>query len=248
MDRNLENDAQTKVLVTGAAGMLGSPVVLAVLDFDGDGLSANDARDVFPLPDYSDPPASGTKPFRMIAYVADGANGVRVVDIEDPANPFVVTTIATTDAHEVFAKSHYVTGDAGTPSLEHEVLFVADGAAGMRWFDVSDATAPGGGGTLPLAAPVTDFRAVNAFEPPANKLYVYAALGGAGCAIVDWSDLEAPVVIDTLPIPVTSGVDVERIQLDRLVDEEGNQIKDTSHDGARTFTRAEIERILGADY
>ena len=34
----------------------------------------------------------------------------------------------------------------------------------------------------------------------------------------------------------------------RLVDEDGNQLKDTSHEGARTFDRSEIEKIQGAEY
>ena len=48
--------------------------------------------------------------------------------------------------------------------------------------------------------------------------------------------------------PTMTGLDLERVRLDRMVDEDGNQIRDVSHDGARTFTRAEIETILGTDF
>ena len=66
-----------------------------------------------------------------------------------------------------------------------------------------------------------------------------------GCAILDFSDIQNPVTVSTVPVNVTRGLDLERILLDRMVDEDGVQIKDVSHEGARPFNRAEIERILG---
>jgi len=225
-----------------------NPSTAAVLDLNGADASPNSAQDVVTLAHYSNPPAQGVKAFSMLAYVADGPSGVRVVDIAAPAFPSLLTTFPTTDARTVFAKSHYVTGDSDTASIEHEYLFVADGAGGIRVADVSDPAAPV---EVPLAnngLDVTDFVVANAFEPPANRLYVYAALGAGGCAILDWSVISAPVLVNTLNIPVVSGVDIERIRLDRLCDEDGVQIKDTSHEGARTFTRDEIETILEADY
>ena len=43
------------------------------------------------------------------------------------------------------------------------------------------------------------------------------------------------------------GLDIERVALDRVTDEDGRQIKATSLEGTRTLNREEIERILETD-
>ncbi len=221
------------------------PVEVALLDLNGADPAPNQARSVALFPHYSDPPASGLKPFRMEAYVADGSAGVRIVDLGDPQLPVVIQTIPTTDAWAVFPKFHYDPGDETTPSLEHEYLFIADGAGGLRLAEINDPLDP----TLLLAvsfgSPVRDVLAMNAFEPPLNKLYVYAAAASAGVQIYDFSDIRTPVPVAAVPVTVQRGLDLERVILDQLVGLDGQQIKDVSHDGARTFDRAEIERILG---
>ena len=137
------------LVADGAAGLVildvgdpQRPTVTAVLDLNGANPAPNDAWDVFPMAHFSNPPPSGMKPFEMMAYVADGRNGVRVVNLNVPSQPYVVATYATTDARAVFAKSHYVTGDAVTPSVEREYLFVADGVPGVRVADVTDPSRP----------------------------------------------------------------------------------------------------------
>ena len=101
---------------------------------------------------------------------------------------------------------------------------------------------------LQLVRAVTDIAVSNAFEPPRNTLYVHAAMGQAGCALIDWSDIATPTVVAILPFAVTRGLDMERVKLDLLCDPDGVQIKDVSHKGARTFDRAEMRRILGTKY
>ena len=225
-----------------------APLVAGSLDLNGGAPGGNDARDVFPMAHYFNPPEFGLKPTLMIAYVADGANGVRIVSLADPKNPILFATHDTVDAHAVFAKSHYDIGNATTKSREREYLFVADGTGGLQVADVSFPFSPSTVTTLGFGFDVTDFAIANAFEPPVNRLFVYAALGSTGTALLDWSTIDAPVLVDLLAIPVTSGVAIESVRLDRLCDEDGVQIKDVSHDGARTFDRAEIEAILGTDY
>jgi hypothetical protein len=102
--------------------------------------------------------------------------------------------------------------------------------------------------TVAAAGSVYDLRVVNAFEPPRNKAYLYAGSGTGGCAIIDVSDLRAPAVVKTLAVEVSRGLDVERVPLDRVADEDGRQLKDSSHEGSRSFRREEIERILGARF
>ncbi len=226
-----------------------APSMVATLDLNGADAAPNQAVDIAVMPHYRNPPEDGgPKPFEMVAYVADGSAGVRVVDIVDPSAPEVIATYATTDARAVRAKFHYDTGDKDTPSIEHEYLLIADGAGGLRVADITDPAQPRPVTSLALGADVTDIAVANAFEPPLNKLYVFAATGGTSITTIDWSDMTAPVTVGTLAVGTSRGIDVERVRLDRLVDEDGVMIKDTSHEGARTFTREELARILGADY
>jgi len=173
----------------------------------------------------------------MVAYVADGGAGVRIINLNDVKAPFVGATVPTSNARAVFAKSHYDAGSSTAPSLEREYLYVADDEGGLRIVDVSDPWMPQSVTTVDGGAAVSDLLVANAFEPPLNKAYLYAALGPGGCAILDVSQVRAPQVIATLPVPVIHGLDIERVRLDRMVDEDGQQVKDTSHEGARPFRR-----------
>jgi hypothetical protein len=223
-----------------------APAIVAALDLNGEDPAPNNAQDVVTMPHYSNPVAAGMKPFRMTAYVADGAAGVRIVSLDDPSAPYVAVTVPSTDARAIFVKSHFDVGSSTTPSLEHEYLYIADGAGGLRIMHVSDPLSPVPVATLDSAGAISDLLVVNAFEPPLNKAYLYAGLGDGGCAIIDVSTVTTPTVVKTLPVAVSKGLDLERVRLDRMVDEDGRQIKDVSHDGARPFRRGEMERILGA--
>lgn len=243
------------LVADGAAGLTvvsvadpAQPRIAAVLDLNGEDPATNDARAVATLPDYSDPIPAGIKPFTMIAYVAAGAAGVHVVNLDEPERPFVIANIPTRDARAVFAKSQYTPGSPTEPSLEREYLYVADGDGGVVIAEVSDPWSPAPVLTHAMAGPVYDLRVFNAFEPPNNKTYLYAGLGGGGFGLFDISSIREPALVATLPVTVWHGIDLERIMLDRMIDEDGTQIKDTSHEGARPFRRAEIERILRAEF
>ncbi len=84
------------------------------------------------MPDYSDRPPLGffSKFFEIVAYVADGARGVQVLNLED-LEDVQVHRINTNDAHQVFVKSHMVFGDDTTATGEREFLFVADETASV---------------------------------------------------------------------------------------------------------------------
>lgn len=239
------------LVADGAAGLTvvdvtdrTSPVIAATLDLNGPDPAPNDARDVAVMPHYRNPPPSGLKLMDVVAYVADGSSGVRIVHLNTVTFPSILATLVTSDAHAVFAKSHYVPGNANTASIEKEFLFVADGGGGLMVVDVTTPWLPQPIQTVSTFSPATDVFVANALEPPVNRLYAYVA-AGSGCFIYDASTPSAVSTVAVVPVPVSGGLDLERIDLDRLVDEDGLQIKDVSHDGARTFDRAEIERILG---
>ena len=243
------------LIADGAGGLViadvrnpGSPAVVATLDLNGDTAAPNDARDVVTLPHYSNPPPAGIKPFSMIAYVTDGAAGVRIVDISDPRAPVLVTTVPADDARAIRVKSHYDGGSNTVAALEREYLFIANGSAGVSIVNVSDPWSPQPVTAIATAGPASALFVANAFEPPNNKDYAYIGMGAAGLAIVDVTDINAPVQAGSLPVQVATGIDLERIRLDRMVDEDGQQIKDVSHDGARPFRRDEIERLLGVTF
>jgi hypothetical protein len=207
------------------------------------------ARDVFIFSHYANPPLERRpKDFSILAYVACGTGGVKVVDIGDPAAPLVLATFPTTDARALLVASVYIGGGSTERSLEREFLLVADGAGGLRILDVSEP----GSATLVAAYPaggsVTAVSAVHAFEPPVNRLYAYLAVEGGGLVVLDLSKPDSPLLVPSSQAPLLSvaGIAPERIRLDRLVDETGRKVKDSSHEGARPFTREEMDRILRA--
>lgn len=63
------------------------------------------------------------------AYVADGSQGLRIIDISDPENPVETGYLDT---------SGFVSGVA----INGGNAYVADGSEGLRIIDVSDPTAP----------------------------------------------------------------------------------------------------------
>ncbi|MAG56087.1 MAG: hypothetical protein CMJ83_07335, partial [Planctomycetes bacterium] len=222
-----------------------APSVAATVDLNGPDPQPNDARHLAMMPHYHNPPPSGPKTFDMYCYVADGAAGVRAVHVGNISSPSLVATLPTTDANAVWAKSHYVAGSSTEASIEKEFLFVADGAGGLLTADITLPFLPVVVSTRSTPAPLLDVFVANSFEPPLNRQLVYAAAGGAGLLIFDASSVASPWLARAIPGTISGGLDLERIALDRLVDEDGVQIKDVSHEGARTFNRAEIERILG---
>ena len=63
------------------------------------------------------------------AYVADGANGLVVVDVLDPAAPALVGGLDTP-------------GTATDVAVQGDLVYVADGSSGLAILDVSDRSAP----------------------------------------------------------------------------------------------------------
>jgi hypothetical protein len=77
--------------------------------------------------------------------------------------------------------------------------------------------------------------------------YALVANGELGTQLVDVTDPRNPVFVKTVDPIAASRVFVEVQQMDRFIDEQGNPLKENSHPGVGTMSRADIVRILKAD-
>ncbi|HHN77971.1 MAG TPA: hypothetical protein ENK11_04760 [Phycisphaerales bacterium] len=186
--------------------------------------------------------------FAARAYVADPDAGVHVFDLlPDPGNPQLLTTLPLPGAVALDSYTAWVTGDAVTPSFEHDYLYVAAGAAGLHIFDMTDpdsvyevAAVTGLGGS------VEDVDVASQMSPPGVDDYAMLANADGGLQVVDVSDPTDPLIVDAEPLAGASEVFVEVQQMDRFLNEQGRMLKENSHPFVRNFTRADVVRILSA--
>lgn len=115
-----------------------------------------------------------------LAYIANGLEGIRIVDISDPSAAVEVGTLNTpVNSFDV--------------SVSGDVAYIADARGGLQIIDISDPAAP-----LPLASIET---AGDAFALYLSDGVVYVAEGSSGILIVDVSDPSAPAVLGTIDTP-----------------------------------------------
>lgn len=250
-----------------------APRALASVDLNGGSGAADDATDVVVLFQYSRTRAQdplGEKITRSrarnLAFVACGLDGVRIVDVTEPAKPQVLHGDQharafrgdRNDVRAVFVNTQFDLGTAGggLKSQERDYLFTLEeyGPDGnrqrhVRAFDVSDPLAPravpgaqrveGGHRLLPM-------RVYNA--PFLQQFVVVAGAGGLG-TVLDASKM--PTGLQPLALWDDLGqvrdLVLEEFPFDRLQDERGRMEKDIAHDGCRYLSPEEIQRVLSAD-
>ncbi len=115
--------------------------------------------------------ASGVVVSGIVAYVADGPSGLRLVDVANPTAP-------------VLLGSYDTPGDARDVAVAGTVAYVADGPAGLRVIDVSDPTNP-----VPLGSYDTPG---DAWSVTVSGTIAYVADGAAGLQIIGVGDPMAP--------------------------------------------------------
>ncbi len=120
------------------------------------------------------------------AFVAAGAAGLVVVDVDDPAVPTIVASLDTP-------------GDARDVVVVGDLAALADGPSGLALVDVSNPFAPFAVGSLDTAG--------NAEDVVVRGGVAYVADGPAGLAVVDVADPAAPALFGTLALPGAVGVD-----------------------------------------
>ncbi len=175
---NPRAEAQSWQIVGQTGGRIRAARVLNNIAYTGVGarLAALD------ISNPSAPAARGaTRPFphdveaiaveRMIAYVAVGGAGLRVVDVSDPDNPF---------ESGAWDSPGYGEGVAVAGST----VYLADGPHGLRLVDVSDPTKPVETG---YAYPMN-----YVLDVAVSGDYAYLAAAGAGLLVVDVSDPADP--------------------------------------------------------
>ncbi|MBD3335612.1 MAG: hypothetical protein GF355_08850, partial [Candidatus Eisenbacteria bacterium] len=121
------------------------------------------------------------------AYLARGSDGLRAVNVSDPANPKVVGTYPTYGS----SRSAYVDGD---------YAYVAQGTHGVVVIDASDLAQPHDVGKYETPGIVQDVMVAGG--------YAYVADDDGGLRIADVSDPTNPTEISVTSIPGASLVDV----------------------------------------
>jgi len=188
--------------------------------------------------------------FAARAYVVDPGYGVRILDLlPDFSTPRLVGGIELPGARGVDTYTRYVEADENTPSREHDFLYIAAGANGLRIYDMTSPDAIIRAGTVTaqiLGGNPQDVQIISHPAPPGVDDYAYIATQ-TGLALVDVNDPNRPQhLINLETASAGSRVFVEGQALDRFVDEFGRELKENSHPNASPLTRGEIVRILRA--
>ncbi len=187
--------------------------------------------------------------FAARAYVADPDYGVRVVDLlPNFDEPLVVGGIPLIGAQGLDTYSAYVDAHDTVPSREHDYLYVAAGAAGLHVFDITVPDAITGVAALTnLGGHAMDVDVASEMTPPGVDDYALVANSDLGLQVIGVSDPQNPVFLTTVAAAGASRVMVEVQQMDRFVDEMGEQLKENSHPGITLMSRHDIVRLLSID-
>ncbi len=110
------------------------------------------------------------------AYIADGNNGLHIVDVSDPSNPTFVGAVDTPG----YANAVYVTGD---------YAYIADGSNGLQVVNVSDPAHPQLAGSFKTSSAANGVYAAGS--------YAYIANGGTGLTVIDVSNPASPTLVGT---------------------------------------------------
>ena len=166
-------------VVTASNGAFTATTTVAVTSFSPQALA------FLPIPGF----ANGVATDGDFAYVAAGATGLQIVDLSDPASPFIAASLDTT-------------GNANDVRVEAGLVYLADGSEGLRVVRVTDPSNPVLVGTVDTAGTATDLALEGSL--------VFVADGASGLAVIDASDPAAPALRGTVDTPGNArGVDAD---------------------------------------
>ncbi|MFO1052793.1 MAG: hypothetical protein U1F36_11315 [Planctomycetota bacterium] len=253
-----------------------APQLLSETDLNGSSSEPNEAVDVQLLFQYSrfttnprDKNSITRTPARLLAFLACGLDGARIVDLTDPRHPVVLLTPSARgvlgfprgDVRGVAVNTVFDIGTDGGANQSTErdylYLFVETGnddnrQQSLRVLDVVDPLHPRSvrEGNVRIYGGPGRLRVVRAYnEPFLQHFVVSAGSGGLGTLIEVGRAAAGGTRVTTTWDDLEGVVDLqfEELAFDRLVDERGRWVKDISHEGCRYLDPQEILRVLRAD-
>ncbi len=205
-------------------------------------------------------PAIGDAPrsrARHLAVAGGLGIGLHLIDVTEPTRPFIIKSFGGKNALEginngrlvgVEIVSKYDLGSAGggIPSVENDYVYaaIAGERNSVQILRVSDPRKAERVETIRLDARPTGLATLRLYNPPflVHDLVIPTT---KGLRIADVTRSEQPAIVAKMDDLVCSGgVAVESMPLDRVITEEGIQLKDIAHEHARYVTAAELRRIL----
>jgi hypothetical protein len=196
-------------------------------------------------------------PGRMLAAVANGAFGLALVDVTEPAaaQPVLVAQRyePQLSAIDISLTRRVELGDTTgqRPTRERDVAYLLyaspDGTGRVEVVDVTESTRPPTLDRVRIGdqgGPVGGGALVRSFNPPALASR-YAVGGDGGLLVIDVTRSDDARLVARLGgVAGAKDVAAEAFAFDRMIDETGRQLKDISHEGSRYFTAAEVFRVL----
>ena len=186
--------------------------------------------------------------FAARAYVTDKEFGIHILDLlPDFASPTKVAEIELIGAIGLDTYVRYVAATDTQAAAEHDYLWVAAGDNGLHVFDITNPDSIERVAQInEFSGPVSDVDVTSQIAPPGTDDYAMV-VGENGLYLLDANNPQAPILITSIELPKASRVLVEVQNLDRFVNERGEELKENSHKLARPFNRQEIISLLRAD-
>ncbi len=183
--------------------------------------------------------------FAARAYVADPDFGVRILDLlPEFATPRLTGGLPAAGAMGLDTYTRYVASDGVVPSQEHDYLYVAAGSGGLKIFDITHPDAVVPVASLALGGEAVDVDVSSQIAPPGVDDYAVVANRLAGMQLVDVTDPLQPSLVTTLAAPGAKRAFVDVQQMDRFIDEQGNELKENSHPFVEVIEREAMVNVL----
>jgi hypothetical protein len=98
-----------------------------------------------------------------------------------------------------------------------------------------------------LGGNAVDVDVSSEMKPPGVDDYALVANDELGLQVIDVTDPLDPTLLRTVSAVGAARVFVEVQQMDRFIDEQGNELKENAHPGVQVLDREGIIQILSAD-
>lgn len=227
-----------------------APFLAETIDLNGADPAPNDARAaaLFPLL----APIQGTdKPYQTIVAVADGPNGLRILDVTEPAFRFALSTFPATEAAHVAYASVVLPGDDATATRETDLLVVSDPAVGLHFVEMGTF-----GDLLPLGTLADPALSATACEIAFDaslaggmRLLAHVATAAGELRVIDVTDPRTPLPLGAAALGFPAlALALDTIDPARRVAEDGREILGTPFETSRSFDADEIRAILETEY